>query len=111
VHDVVAVVARARAVEREGRVAHRVDVEVQRGHRAARGDRVGGVVGVPESRAVVRIVQRLAVRIHGVSEAGFRERHVTGASAGLRSDGRIDVLEATLGVGALLLEHVAVVLV
>ncbi len=107
----VVVVARARAVEREGRVAHRVDVEVQRGHRAARGDRVGGVTGVPAPRAVLRIVQRLAVRIHGVAEVDFRQRHVAGASAGLRSDGRIDVLEATLGVGAMLLEHVAVVLV
>jgi hypothetical protein len=50
------------------------------------------------------------MRIQRIAETSLRQRHVTGASTGLRSDGRIDVLEATLGVGAML-AHVAVVLV
>ena len=61
-----------------------------------------GMLLVADAGAVVRVVQRLTMRIHGVAEVDVRQRHVAGASAGLRSDGRIDVLEATLGVGAML---------
>jgi hypothetical protein len=108
-HRAVVVLARAHAIEREGRVAHRVNVEVERGHAAARGQRVRGMLRIAGAGAVVRRMQRMRVRIHRVAEIHVRQRHGA-ACAGLRSDGRIDVLEATLGVGTML-EHIAVVLV
>ncbi len=107
----VVVLAGSGAVEREGRMAHRVDVEIQRRHRAAGGQRVGRVILVAKPGAVARVVQRLPMRIERVAEIDLRQRDVARARAGLRSDGRIDVLEAALGVGAMLLEHVAIALV
>ncbi len=112
VHDAVLVLlARTDAVEREGRVAHRVDVEIQRRHRAAGGQRVRRVGLVAEAGAVVRVVQRLSMRIERIAEIDLRQRDLARMRAGLRSDGRIDVLEAALGVGAVLLQHVAIALV